>query len=111
MDDLNLREMTSQGLLAAGAGLLGRLMALSRNPTKRLGWNLLWELPQAVGCGFAGMAVAMHLHLGPWESIGLAICVAYVGPPMIDLAIQRWLGSVASTSPPPPSPPAAPPAP
>lgn len=99
MDDASLRDMAAQGAAAAGAGVFGRLVAMSRQPTRRLGWCLLWELPTAVGLGMLGLAVGEHFHLGWWETNGVGFCIAYVGPPAIDELIQRARGSAPSRPP------------
>ena len=88
MDDINLRDIVTQGAAAACAGIVGRLVALSRAPRSRLGLNLLWELPTAIGLGMLGLAVGEHFHLGWWETNGAGFCIAYVGPPAIDAAPQ-----------------------
>ncbi|MGE4043602.1 MAG: hypothetical protein AB7F35_02020 [Acetobacteraceae bacterium] len=89
MDDMNLRDIVTQGIAAASAGIVGRLVALSRASRSRLGLNLLWELPTAVGLGMLGLAVGEHFHLGWWETNGVGFCIAYVGPPAIDEIIRR----------------------
>lgn len=91
MDDQSLREMALQGATAAGAGIVGRLVALSRRSDRRLGWNLLWELPAAIGLGMLGLAVGEHFHLGPWETNASGFVIAYLGPPAIDEIVRRWV--------------------
>ncbi|MGE0415349.1 MAG: hypothetical protein AB7O80_00975 [Acetobacteraceae bacterium] len=48
--------------------MVGRLVALSRRSDRRLSWNMLWELPAAIGLGMLGLIVGEHFHLGPWET-------------------------------------------
>ncbi len=91
VDGPSVGELAAQGAAAASAGIVGRLVALSRRPDRRLGWNLLWELPAAIGLGMLGLAVGEHFRLGPWETNAAGFVIAYVGPPAIDQALRRWL--------------------
>lgn len=77
--------------MAFGMGLLGRAMSLSRDRPRRLGWNLLWELPIALGLGLFGLAVGEHFNLGPWETNAASIVIGYLGPPIVDDLVRRWI--------------------
>ena len=98
MTEINLPDMAAQGAAAMGAGIMGRLVWLSRQSNRRFGWNLLWELPVAVGLGMLGLSVGQHFSLGFWETHGVGFCLAYLGPAVVDEIVKRI---VAAALPPP----------
>jgi hypothetical protein len=104
MQEPDLLELARTGLFSAGAGLLGRMMALAiETPRRPFGWSLVWELPVAVGMGYVGSAAGDWMGL-PWrESYGLGIVSGYLGPRVVDLALsyaqRRLLGTNSTRAP------------
>lgn len=89
MDEMNVRDMASGGLLAGVLGLLGRLLALSQPPRQALGWSLIWELPAAIALGILGKGLADWLNLNGFPNYAVTIAVSYTGPRAISMLIEQ----------------------
>lgn len=87
---LDSAEMAQTAATAGGLGLIGRLVYWAAHQDKHpVGWSLLWELPLALGMGYIGISISEYLHLSQNQTYGATICVSYVGPRIIDLALLR----------------------
>lgn len=94
-------------LLAGGAGTVGRFMHLAREAKAgraRLGWNLLLELPIALGMGFTAHGGAEAITRMDWldmsggPTIAAAIVAGHLGPRVLDKGLE-WLLSWKRTAP------------
>jgi len=82
-----------QVLLAAVLGGIGRLMSLAHEPARGpLTWNLLWELPVAIGMGMIGRGIGDYVGLTGFPLFSASIAAAYLGPKLISWAAQKWIG-------------------
>lgn len=81
-------------LFSGGAGMLGRLMfhamQVQKGMRKPLSWMLLWDIPIALGMGWAALGLGVWLKL-EWEAtVSMALVVSYLGPHMLDLLFAKW---------------------
>lgn len=90
IDDLGVRDLAVQGAAAGGMGLIGRLLALATSARRPSGWNLLWEVPLAIGMGVMGKGIADHLGLTGFPNFAVIIAVSYSGPRIIDIMLTRY---------------------
>ena len=90
IDDLGVRDLAVQGAAAGGMGLLGRLLALATSARRPSGWNLLWEIPLAIGMGVMGKGIADHFGLTGFPNFAVIIAVSYSGPRIIDIVLTRY---------------------
>lgn len=79
-----------------GAGLVGRIMyhAQQVQRGKRKPWTLalLFDLPIALGMGWATYGLCVWGHLTAEPTISAAIASSYLGPFAIDRVVG-WIGS------------------
>lgn len=92
IDDLGMRDIAHQSAVAGGLGLLGRLIALAQAARRPSGWNLLWEVPLAIGMGVIGKGIADWWGMHDFPHYACVIAVAYTGPRLMDIALLRWAG-------------------
>ncbi|ULB10745.1 phage holin family protein [Cereibacter azotoformans] len=77
------------------AAFVGRLMyhtsevRAHRRPF--FGWELLWEIPVAVGMAVIGEALSRYLGLDSPVSTGLVATLAYLGPRGAEALIERLI--------------------
>lgn len=76
-----------------GAGILGRLMfhgmMVQRSKRKPFSWILLWDLPIALGMGWAALGICVYIK-GPFElAVSSAIISAYLGPYSVNRVFER----------------------
>ena len=90
IDDLGVRDLAVHGAAAGGMGALGRLLALATSNRRPSGWNLLWEIPLAIGMGVLGKGVADHFAFTGFTNFAIIIAVSYTGPRLIDIVLERY---------------------
>lgn len=90
IDDLGFRDLAVQGAVAGGMGFVGRLLALATSARRPSGWNLLWEIPLAIGMGVMGKGVADYFTLTGFPNFAVIIAVSYSGPRVIDIILSRY---------------------
>lgn len=77
--------------------LIGRAMwhaqEVRKARRKFIGWELLWELPIAVGMALIGEGLASWLQFGQPVSTGLIAALAYLGPRGAEVLFMRWFGA------------------
>lgn len=81
-------------LITGGAGMLGRLMfhakQVQRGVRKPFSWVLLWDIPIALGMGWASLGLGVWLNVA-WEvTVSISLVVSYLGPHTIDLLFSKW---------------------
>lgn len=81
-------------LLTGGAGMLGRLMfharQVQRGARKPFSWVLFWDIPIALGMGWAALGLGIWLKI-PWEAtVSVSLAASYLGPHIIDLLFVKW---------------------
>lgn len=86
-----------QSVVATGAeyaiwGVVGSLARLAWKGPRPTGWDLLWELPAALGGGSVGGALAVRAGVPPgvetWATIFL---IAFGGPPLFTSLLKTFL--------------------
>lgn len=82
--------LVQHGLLASVLGAVGRLLFLAKATSRPKGWQLLWEVPLAVGLGLVGISIAGFLETINSVSYGIIIAVAYLGPQIIDKVAEVY---------------------
>lgn len=80
--------------LVGAAGVLGRLMfhakQVQAGKRKPFSWVLIWDLPIALGSGWASYGIAIYFKV-PWEmQISAAIIASYLGPYAVDTLFEKW---------------------
>lgn len=98
LDDVSFRDLATQGAIAGGLGMIGRLMAIAADkdrPTTFLGIlkRLVWELPIAIGLGVVGKGIAETLGLHGFAHYATIVTVAYSGTQLVDLLVRKLLDS------------------
>lgn len=83
--------------LAGSAGMLGRLMfhakQVQRGQRKPVSWMLLWDIPIALGMGWAALGLGIWLHVA-WEVVvSISLISSYLGPHVIDRLFVKWAES------------------
>jgi len=90
LEEWTVRELASQGALAGGMGMLGRMLALAASTKRPIGLSLLWEIPLAIGMGVVGKGIADAFTLVGFSNFAVIIAVSYTGPRLIDIALARY---------------------
>lgn len=90
LEEWTVRELASQGALAGGMGMLGRMLALATSAKRPIGLSLLWEIPLAIGMGVVGKGIADAFGLTGFSNFAVIIAVSYTGPRLIDIALARY---------------------
>lgn len=90
LEEWTVRELASQGALAGGMGMLGRMLALAASTKRPMGICLLWEIPMAIGMGVVGKGIADAFGLTGFSNFAVIIAVSYTGPRLIDIALARY---------------------
>ena len=90
LEEWTVRELASQGALAGGMGMLGRMLALAASAKRPIGLSLLWEIPLAIGMGVVGKGIADAFGLTGFSNFAVIIAVSYTGPRLIDIALARY---------------------
>ena len=90
LEEWTVRELASQGALAGGMGMLGRMLALASSTKRPIGLCLLWEIPMAIGMGVVGKGIADAFTLTGFSNFAVIIAVSYTGPRLIDIALARY---------------------
>ncbi len=90
LEEWTVRELASQGALAGGMGMLGRMLALAASTKRPIGLCLLWEIPMAIGMGVVGKGIADAFGLTGFSNFAAIIAVSYTGPRLIDIALARY---------------------
>jgi len=79
---------------SGGAGLLGRIMYLSKQAKsgvpKPFSWAIILDVPVALGTGWMALGLATWLNLPHEAKISLAIFFGYLGPYGIDTVFAAW---------------------
>lgn len=95
LENTNLHDVATQGLLAGALGFLGRMLALANMPVRPSGLallvTLLWEIPVAMAMGVIGLALVDWADLHGNIAYATVIAVAYGGPRSISFVLARWL--------------------
>lgn len=83
------------GVTTLIAALTGRLMwhtaEVRRSKRSFFGWELLWELPFAVGMGLIGEGVATYIDAGPLLRPAIVGGLAYLGPRGTEVLLAKLL--------------------
>ncbi len=77
------------------AALIGRTVYLSSKYSRsrrRIGYEVLWELPIAFGMAMIGEALASYFALSATAATGLVATLAYLGPVGAQDMIERIFG-------------------
>ncbi len=90
LDEWTVRELASQGAVAGGMGMLGRMLALAMAAKRPAGLCLLWEIPMAIGMGVVGKGVADAFGLTGFSNFAVIIAISYTGPRLIDIAVAKY---------------------
>lgn len=88
MSDGDWGQVATSAAGASALGLIGRALHWVRQDRRPIGWSLLWEVPAAIGMGLLGKGLADYLGLDDFPEYALTIAVAYVGPRIIDAALD-----------------------
>ena len=74
------------------AATVGRLMYHSQEVEKKhrkfFGWELLWELPTAVGMAMIGDALVSYMHWSQTLGVGFIGAISFLGPRVIDALVN-----------------------
>lgn len=99
--DPGLIETIHRAIGGAGTALvaafLGRGMfhagevRAKRRPV--VSWELLWELPVAVGMALVGDALGAYLGASREVTVGLIAALSYLGPRGVGAALEKWAAS------------------
>lgn len=90
-----LNRIVGGGGTSIIAATIGRAVYLSsryRKSRRRIGWEVLWELPIAFGMAMIGEALASYFALSPTVATGLVATLAYLGPVGAQDVIERIFG-------------------
>lgn len=79
-------------LMAALAGILGRVMFMTQAGTNPFSKALLWEIPTAIAMGWIGRGLGETAGLNGFPLFAIPIAVAYVGPGFITYAMTKYFG-------------------
>ncbi|WP_283178645.1 phage holin family protein [Gemmobacter sp. 24YEA27] len=55
-----------------------------------LSYDLIWEIPTAVGMAIAGDAPGAHMGLSREVTVGLIAVLSYLGPRGAGAMVERW---------------------
>lgn len=89
MDEREMAKLIDFGWLAAGSGLLGRLMAHAGSERPFWRWSMLWDIPTGVGLGWVGISTGEWLELPLALSITLGLLLSREGPEAADRLLAR----------------------
>ena len=53
-------------------------------------WDLIWEVPVAVGMALAGDALGAYLDLSRETTVGLIAVLSYLGPRGAGAVLEKW---------------------
>ena len=84
MDEREMVKLIDVGWLAAGAGILGRIMAQSGSGRPFFRMSQLWEIPTGVGLGWVGISTGEWLELPLALSVTLGLLLSREGPEAAD---------------------------
>lgn len=76
---------------------VGRLMYYSGR-REAIGWEVLYELPIAIGFAFIGESIGIYLELSETTIVGLIAALAYIGPRGIDVLFKRLVDKFINKS-------------
>lgn len=55
-----------------------------------LSWDLIWEIPTAVGMAIAGDALGTYLEFSREVTVGVIAVLSYLGPRGTGAILERW---------------------
>ena len=84
MDEREMVKLIDVGWLAAGAGILGRIMAQSGSGRPFFRMSQLWEIPTGIGLGWVGVSFGDYAGLPFALSVTLGLLLSREGPDAAD---------------------------
>lgn len=86
------------GALTTLAGaFIGRAMwhsgEVKAKRRRLLGWELLWEIPIAIGMAIIGEGLGSWLGLGPPASTAVVAVLSYLGPRGAEALLEKWIAA------------------
>jgi len=79
-------------LMAALAGILGRVMFMTQAGHNPFSKALLWEIPTAIAMGWIGRGLGETMGLDGFPLFAIPIAVAYVGPGFVSFLMKKYTG-------------------
>lgn len=81
------------------SAFVGRLMwhagEVRRGSRRFFGWELVWEVPVAIGMAIIGEGLAHYFELVQPASTAVIAGLAYLGPRGVEALLSKWLARKA----------------
>ena len=94
-----LQDIIGHAGIAIISAAMGRMMYYSVRKEK-VGYEILYELPIAIGFAFVGESIGVYLELQQSVVVGLIAVLSYIGPRGIDstfkLLVDKFIGKTKS---------------
>lgn len=88
MDSLSLKGW----LALACAAVIGRICKRAKQKKMVLSWDIAWEVPIAILCGFIGHGISRYMGFSFDVEVGVIATCSYLGPDGLEICIGKFFG-------------------